>query len=248
MKPTSTLSVILMGLVISLTMDGQVKAPSLAISHLAGDFYVYTTYRSLNGTTIPSNSMYVITNKGAVMFDTPWDTTQFQPLLDSIQSRHHTNVVLCIATHFHDDRTAGLDFLRQRGVKTYSSKQTFDLCKERNQRQAQYFFTKDTTFIVGSHRFSTYYPGEGHTKDNIVIWFDDEKVLYGGCLIKSTEAHDLGYLEDANLAEWPAAVTNVIKRFPNPQYVIPGHFGWTDNKGLEHTLYLLEEHQKKNTH
>jgi len=246
MKPIFIPIIILIGLGISPSIYGQANIPSIALSHLTGDFYIYTTHRLVNGKIIPSNSMYLITDKGAVMFDTPWDTTQFQPLLDSIQLRHHTNVVLCIATHFHDDRTAGLDFLKQKGITTYSSKQTFDLCREHNEKQAQYFFTKDTTFIFGNHRFLTYYPGEGHTKDNIVIWFDDEKVLYGGCLVKSTEAKDLGYLGDANLSEWAATVANVIKRFPNPQYVIPGHFGWADNKGLDHTLRLLEDHEKKN--
>jgi metallo-beta-lactamase class B len=192
--------------------------------------------------------MYLITDKGAVMFDTPWDTAQFQPLLDSIQNKHHTNVVLCVATHFHDDRTAGLDFLKQKGIKTYSSKQTFDLCKEHSQKQAEYFFTQDTTFTIGNHRFQTYYPGEGHTKDNIVIWFDDEKILYSGCLVKSTENNDLGYVTDANLSAWATTIANVINRFPHPQYVIPGHFSWADNGGLEHTLKLLQENEKKNNH
>jgi glyoxylase-like metal-dependent hydrolase (beta-lactamase superfamily II) len=246
MRPTSILLIILIELGISLQLFGQVNKPRLAISHLTGDFYVYTTYRLFDGKPVPSNSMYLITDNGAVMFDTPWDTTQFQPLIDSIQLRHHKIVVLCIATHFHDDRTAGLDFLKHKGVKTYSSKLTFDLCKEHNEKQTAYFFTKDTAFTIGNHHFVTYYPGEGHTKDNIVIWFDDEKVLYGGCLVKSTAANDLGYLGDANLSEWPATVTNVMNRFPKPLYVIPGHFGWANNKGLEHTLQLLEEHEKKN--
>ena len=246
MRSATPSLIILIGLIFSLHLYGQEKKPGLAISHLTGDFYVYMTYRSLHGIPIPSNSMYLITDKGAVMFDTPWDTTQFQPLLDSIQFRHHTTVVLCIATHFHDDRTAGLDFLKQKLIKTYSSKQTFDLCKERDQKQAQYFFTKDTAFIIGNHHFLTYYPGEGHTKDNIVIWFDDEKVLYGGCLVKSTENNDLGNVADANISAWTTTIENVINRFPKVKYVIPGHFGWADNDGLAHTLKLLHENEKKN--
>ena len=38
---------------------------------------------------------------------------------------------------------------------------------------------------MGQHAFQTYYGGQGHTPDNIVIWFDKEKILYGGCLVKS---------------------------------------------------------------
>ncbi len=91
-------------------VNGQVPEDKLIISKLTGDFYVYTTFQTINGTLFPSNSMYIITDGGAVMIDTPWDKTQFQPLLDSIKSKHNKEVMLCISTHFHDDRIAGLDF------------------------------------------------------------------------------------------------------------------------------------------
>lgn len=159
----------------------------LHIQHLTDNFYIYTTYKDLNGFMFPSNSMYLVTENGIVLFDTPWDTTQFQPLLESISIKHNKEVVLAISTHYHDDRTAGLEFLKQKNVKTYSSKLTYDLCREHNEKQAEFYFENDTTFSIGNYKFETYYPGEGHTKDNIVIWFDKYKILYGGCLVKSTE-------------------------------------------------------------
>ncbi len=212
----------------------------LRIQHLTDNFYVYTTYKDLDGTMFPSNSMYLVTNAGVVLFDTPWDTTQFQPLLDSISRRHHEKVVLAIATHYHDDRTAGLEFLKQKGVKTYSSKLTYDLCDEFNEKQAAYYFENDTVFEVGNYNFETYYAGEGHTKDNIVVWFGRNEILYGGCLIKSTESNNLGNIADANLQEWQPTNKKVIRKYPRPKFVIPGHYGWSSNKELQHTLKLLE--------
>ena len=67
----------------------QPKKEKLTITHLTKDFYIYTTYQSYQGYLVPANGMYLITNKGVVLFDTPWDATQFQPLLDSIEKRHH---------------------------------------------------------------------------------------------------------------------------------------------------------------
>jgi glyoxylase-like metal-dependent hydrolase (beta-lactamase superfamily II) len=183
--------------------------------------------------------MYCVTEKGVVMIDSPWDTTQFQPLLDSIANRHNKKVVACIVTHYHDDRTASLEFLKGKGIKTYSSKQTFDLCKVHNEKQAEFYFLKDTTFIIGNRSFQTYYPGEGHTKDNIVIWCKDANIVYGGCLVKSTENNGLGNITDANLNEWAATIKNVMRKYPKPNYVIPGHYGWANNHGLQHTLKLL---------
>ena len=233
-------TITLLFLFILTELSGQTIKSSLEISHLTGDFYIYTTYQVLSGSRYPSNSMYLVTSKGVVLFDTPWDSTQFQPLLDSIRIRHNKKVVLCISTHYHDDRTAGLQFLRSKGVQTFTSKLTWDLCKQYNAKQAQYYFLNDTAFVVGNHRFETYYPGEGHTRDNIVIWFDKEKVLYGGCFVKSTESKDLGNLADANPTEWEQSVKKVLKRYPSPEYVIPGHMGWGNNTGLQHTLKLLQ--------
>jgi metallo-beta-lactamase class B len=99
------------------TLFGQAEKPKLNISHLTGDFYIYTTYNTYQDSQVPANGMYLVTDKGVVLFDTPWDTTQFQPLLDSIQLKHHKSVVLCIATHFHSDKTAGLEYYKQQGLK-----------------------------------------------------------------------------------------------------------------------------------
>jgi len=221
------------------SLFSQPDTPQLKISHLTGDLYVYTTWMDLGGYMYPSNSMYLVTREGVALFDTPWDSTQFQPLLDSIEARHNKKVILCIATHYHDDRTAGLEFYKSKGVKTYTSKMTWDLCEEFDQKQAEFYFEKDTTFNLGGYRIKTYYPGEGHTKDNIVIWFKKDKALYGGCLVKSTENTGLGNVADANLGEWGNSIKNVIRKFPKPKYVVPGHLGWESNKGLIHTLELL---------
>lgn len=225
----------------SVSLFGQTGNSKLTISRLTGEYYVYTTYNQWGGTLFPSNSMYLVTNEGIVLFDTPWDTTQFQPLLDSMTIRHQKKVVLCIATHYHGDRTAGLQFLREQGVKTYTSKMTHDLCKEHNEKQSGFCFVSDTLFKIGGHQFETYYPGEGHTRDNIVIWIDKEKILYGGCFIKSTESKGLGNIADANLSSWGTSIENVIRKYPVPNFVIPGHFGWTNKDALRHTIELLKE-------
>ncbi|MES2654185.1 MAG: BlaB/IND/MUS family subclass B1 metallo-beta-lactamase [Bacteroidota bacterium] len=218
----------------------------LTITHLTGDFYVYTTYHVYKGTPFPANGLYLVTDSGVVMIDTPWDTTQFQPLLDSIQMKHRKNVVISIATHSHEDRTAGLEYYQQQGIKTFTTKQTALICKAQNQKQAEFLIDKDTVFMVGQYRFQTYYGGAGHTPDNIVVWFEKDKVLYGGCLIKSVEAIDLGNLGDADTKQWPTTIKNIQNKFGKPLYVIPGHQDWTNKSALMHTLKLLQQHAKKN--
>lgn len=204
--------------------------------------FTYTTYQLFSGTKFPSNSVYLVTDEGVVMFDTPWDETQFQPVLDSIEKKHNKKVIMCIATHFHDDRTAGFKHFEEKGIATYASKFTKELCFKKGNRVPQYTFEKDTVFTVGGHRIETFYPGPGHSPDNIVIWLPKDKFLFGGCFIKSVENNDLGNLADANVAVWDESLEKLMKKIPKPAYVEPGHFkgskGW---KAIKHTLKLVRK-------
>jgi metallo-beta-lactamase class B len=228
---------------------GQTATGTLKITRLTGNFYVCTTFNDPgDGSSFPSNSMYLVTNNGVVLFDTPWDTTMFQPLLDSIETRHHKKVIACIATHFHADRTAGLEYYKQKGIKTYTSIKTDKLSAARHQKRAQYLISGDTSFNIGGYRFQIYYPGEGHSPDNIVAWFAKEKILYGGCLIKSAAAKSLGNLGDANTNAYPATLRNLQNKFRDPVFIIPGHQDWTNNNSIQHTLNLLAGYNKLNSH
>lgn len=238
-KKTFFLPVLFFMLLLSETFFGQAAVPKLKITPLADDFYIYTTYKDFDGTVFPSNSMYVVSDKGVILIDTPWNESEFQPLLDSIYKRHNKQVIFCIATHFHDDRTAGFGYYKKKGIPTYSSKLTYDLCQKNGNVQAEHYFEKDTVFNIGNKKFETYYAGAGHTQDNIVIWFGKQKILYGGCLIKSIENESLGNIADADLNAWEGTMRKLIKKYPKPRYVIPGHFGWGSSKALQHTLNLL---------
>ncbi len=228
---------------ISNCVFGQSNADKLQVTPLTGNFYVYTTYNAYKEYQVPANGMYLLTEQGAVVFDTPWDTTQFQPLINYIKKTHGKDILLCIATHSHEDRTGGLDYFKKQGIKTYTSVQTDKISKLNNQKRAEFLIEKDTLFKVGQNTFQTYYPGKVHAPDNIVIWFEKEKILYGGCLIKSTEARDLGYLGDASVDEWSVTIKNIQTKFGKPKFIIPGHNSWKSTNSLKHTLKLLRKYK-----
>ena len=224
----------------------QTEQPKLIITHLTGDFYIYTTFNIYKEHTVPANGMYVVTDSGVILFDSPWDTTQFQPLLDSIKWRHNKDIKICIATHSHEDRTGGLAFFKQLGVKTYTTEMTDRISTEKGRKRAQYLIQNDTIFKIGKYCFQTYYGGKGHAPDNIVVWFDKEKILYGGCLIKSVEAEDLGNLSDATVKDWKWTLINIQKKFKKPKFIITGHNDWNSNKSITHTLNLIKKYEHKN--
>lgn len=228
------------------SLMAQSSNPKLRIRHLSGDFYIYTTYNTYENEQVPAHGMYVVTGKGVMLFDTPWDTTQFQPLLDSIQVRHRKTVTMCIATHWHGDRTAGLDYYRQRGISTYATELTDALSKKNKQKRAEFLIKNDTTFHIGPYQFETYYPGEGHTADNIVVWFPKEKILYAGCLVKGVDARNLGYLGDANVKEYATTLKKVQQQYKSPKVIILSHSDWHNINSLKHSIQLAEALRNKN--
>ncbi|SEW51648.1 BlaB/IND/MUS family subclass B1 metallo-beta-lactamase [Chitinophaga arvensicola] len=213
-------------LLISGSIAAQKSPFRIKTAHLTGNIYVYTSYGEFNNTVYAANAVYALTDSGVVIIDTPWSEDQTQQLLDTIEQRHHLKVIACIVTHFHEDRTAGLNVMKKHGVITYSTALTKELCKEHNNPQAERTIRNDVHHNIDGLKLQTFFPGEGHSKDNIVVWFPQSKVLYGGCFIKSAEAKDIGNVADGNVKAWPASLARVKKQFPNPKYVIPGHDDW----------------------
>lgn len=206
---------------------------------LTKNVYVFTYYMMISGSPYPCNGLYAVTKQGIMLIDMPSNEALTQQFIDSLEKRHHQKIVLSISTHFHDDRTGGINTLRQAGVKTYSSVLTKQLCKKEGNDEAEYTFTKDTAFTLGGVTMETYYPGAGHTKDNIVVWLPQQKILFGGCFVKSTETNSIGNIADADIMQWPASIKNVMSKYRDAKYVIPGHQSWSNPNGLQHTLDIL---------
>jgi metallo-beta-lactamase class B len=80
--------------------------------------------------------------------------------------------------------------------------------------------------------------GEGHTKDNVVGYFPDDKAVFGGCLIKEVGSGK-GNLEDANVAEWSQTVSKVKQFYPEAKIVIPGHGETGGTELFDYTIKLF---------
>ncbi|MEB0277053.1 subclass B1 metallo-beta-lactamase [Mucilaginibacter sp. 5C4] len=220
----------------------QKAVKKIEIKHLTKNYYVCISYGYPPGSDepFPANSLLAVTPKGVVLVNTPWGDEQTQELVDSVKRRFNKKIIFCVATHFHDDCVAGFNILKKQGAKTYASKQTYALAKKEKNELPQYTFARDTTFNIGGVKLQTYYPGAGHTSDNIVVWLPQGNVLFGGCLVKSLDADTKGFTGDADLNHWPVAIKNVKTKFPTAQYLVPGHQGWQGGtKQLSHTLKIV---------
>ena len=61
-------------------------------------------------------------------------------------------------------------------------------------------------------RLKVFYPGPGHTSDNITVGIDGTDIAFGGCLIKDSKAKSLGNLGDADTEHLPRQRARLVRR------------------------------------
>ncbi len=223
-----------------------IQKPKLVVTPLNDRVLVHITYGMYQGNAVPSNGLIIKTSDGVVLIDTGWDsdgnTDNTQQLLQWVADSLHQPVRLCIVTHAHDDRVGGINELHKAGIRVISTPLTAQKTVREGYESPDGILSNDTTFTVGQEPIRCYFPGEGHTSDNIVVWLPNQQILHGGCFVKSVVADGMGNIADANLSEWPNSIRRVMHAFGTAKIVVPGHDEWTDTKALQHTLTLLKKH------
>ncbi len=185
---------------------------------------------------VDTSGLVVINGNEAHIIDTPWTTQATRALIEWIKAKGLT-IKSTVVTHFHDDSSNDLPLLNDLNIKTYATSLTNTLLKAKQKDTASDEISSPTFELVDGV-INVFYPGAGHTQDNIVVWLPKEKILYGGCFVKSLGAKTLGYTGDAVISEWSNSIQKVINRYPDIKLVIPGHGKVGDTSLLTHTQKL----------
>jgi len=190
---------------------------------------------------IPSNGLLVNTGEISFLIDTGWDAGQTRKLLDWADKTLGQPVEHVIVTHFHPDRTGGLEAVYERPVIVQGHAGTSKALHAAGRPRLTWTFEFEERLELGGEMIHLFYPGPGHTKDNIIVWLPRRKILFVGCLIKDAAARNLGYVDDADLDNWPAAVRRIIERYRDAETLVPGHGQPGGVELLSHTMELLEQ-------
>lgn len=217
---------------------------SVTLKQIADGVYVHITYSDYQGRPIPSNGLLVETAEGLVLLDIPWNDIQMHRLLQVSKDSLGAAIAMAIVTHAHEDRIGGIKTLRLKGIPAYGYIETAKAAPGFGFLSPEPFYAADTIFTVGGVDFEALYPGGGHTKDNIIVWLPEQKVLYAACFAKSLSSKGPGYIADADMEAWPTSIDKVLARFPDAEIVVPGHGESGGLELLHHTKMLVEEHNK----
>lgn len=211
---------------------------TLEITQLRNGVYVHTSFKQFTGMRyFPSNGLVVVDGTRAYLVDTAW-REQDTPILVQWIEDHGWELAGALITHFHDDRASGIAYLHQRGIPTIALAATNDLLTQAGLEPAQQAF-RDSDFSWVKNLIDVYYPGPGHTVDNVVVWLPRQRVLFGGCLVKEFGAVNLGNTADADVGHWSASVAKLQTKYPDATIVVPGHGAWGDGRLLAHTIDLV---------
>jgi metallo-beta-lactamase class B len=227
---------------LSLVKDSIVyQTENLTIQKLTNHTYIHTSFLDTEKYgKVSCNGMIVINNKEAVVFDTPVDNKSSRELRNYVQKKLKSKIKAVIPTHFHEDCLGGLKKFNQHDIPCYASHKTLALLDLKGSKFIKFIngFDDNLTLKVGDKKVTAEYFGEGHTTDNIIGYFSDDNVLFGGCLIKGINSGK-GNLEDANVKTWSETVEKIKKKFPNTTLVIPGHGKSGGTELLDYTIKLF---------
>ena len=242
LKKLSTILISLSLLTATLGLKAQDNAyqnNAFKVEQLTENTFQHITYlKTQDFGNVACNGMIVRDSGEAIIYDTPANDEDAKELIEWIENTLQCKIVAIVATHFHIDCLGGLNEFHRRNIPSYASTKTINLAKSKDSPVPHNGFDGRLELKVGDQIVVNSFLGEGHTQDNIIGYFPSEKVLFGGCMIKSMGAGK-GNLEDANVKAWPTTVKKVKTEFADAQVIIPGHGKPGGQELLDFTIKLF---------
>ena len=218
------------------------KSDTINITQVSTHVWQHTSFlQTETFGNVPCNGAIIVNDGKAIVFDTPTNDKASKQLIKWVQSELKSEIIAAVPTHFHEDCLGGLHQFHTANVESYALDVTMELAKSQNIKTLpKNEFSSSKEFQLGNKKVIVSFLGEGHTKDNIVAYFPEDKALFGGCLLKSLNASK-GYLGDANVKEWSNTIQKIKNTYPQIEIVIPGHGKSGDSELLEYTQQLFQE-------
>ncbi len=211
----------------------------LKIIAISENSYVHVSYLDIpDYGRFQCNGLIYINDKEAVVFDSPAEEEVAKELIKWIAEVKNSDVTAVVVNHFHDDCLGGLPSFHALGIPSFANQTTIILAREAGLPVPQVGFDTQMELEVGTGKVRNQYFGEAHTKDNIVSYIAEDRLLFGGCMVKALDAKK-GNLADANVQTWSQTVLKIKAAFPELQTVIPGHGPHGTVKLLDYTIALF---------
>jgi metallo-beta-lactamase class B len=215
-----------------------VENPKVTLTPLRGHVYVAEDYFYSK-----ENSVVYVGERSVTVVGATWTPETAKLLAVEISKITPKPITEVIDTNYHPDRAGGNAYFKSIGAKIISTKMTSDLLQAHWEQMIRYvqkgfpsypplpLVPPDKTFpddfeLQGSG-VKAIYLGPSHTPDGIFVFFPQEKILYGNCILKE----QLGNLDFANLTEYPKTLEKLKRLNLGFTTIVAGH--WSPIHGPE---------------
>ena len=211
----------------------------LEIIKISDYSYIHVSYSEIPPFgRVPSNGVIFIDNGKAFLFDTPATDSLTMDLVNWIRNNLKCGIAAFVPNHWHIDCMGGLAYLNSLGIESYAQEMTLQIAESKNLPVPSCGFKDSIILNSGGKEIICSYLGAAHTYDNIVVWIPSERLLFAGCMVKGIKSKGLGNTADGDLKEYPETIKNILSKYKNAKFVIPGHGQFGGIELLRHTLKL----------
>jgi metallo-beta-lactamase class B len=235
-------------LLLALLTAPALAEPTLTLSPVRGGVYLVE-----DGFYAAENSAVYVGRDHVTVVGATWTPQTAALLVGEIRKVTILPVTEVINTNYHPDRAGGNAYFKSIGAMIVSTRTTRNLMVRDWDKAVAWTRSglpaypalsavlPDTVypgdFSLQDGKVKALYLGPSHTQDGIFVWFPDEKILYGNCILKEK----LGNLDFADVAEYPNTLRK-LKALNLPiATVIAGHYAPLHGPDLiDRYLALLE--------
>lgn len=216
-------------------------SPDIQLIKLSDNVFIHKSYTNASFGRFSSNGLIILKNGKALMIDTPMTNDDTERIYSHLTKHYKSTIEVLIGCHSHNDCIGGMPFLQSKGVKTISGSLTKKKCLEQNLSIPEITFEDSYLGEFEGIKYECAYFGGGHTEDNIVVYFPTQKILFGGCLIKSLNSTNMGNISEATPQTWATTVSKAKERFHDAEIVVPGHGNYGGIQLLDFTIELANK-------
>ncbi|MFT7685451.1 MAG: cyclase [Candidatus Azotimanducaceae bacterium] len=210
--------------------------------------YVFMSVRSLEVETL-SEDLHVLfgmggnvavlnTQDGTVIVDTMTFQLQGDRIKKIAMELTGKPVIAVINSHYHLDHTHGNPAFDP-GVRVVSTKRTLHHLKQTDSEffaDAPHTLPNETFSGVrrldfGDKHIQLVSPGLGHTDGDLVVVFEEERVIHMGDLLFNGHYPNIDLEAGGSIKAWPATLDQAMEL--DFDRVIPGHGAVTDRAGIK---------------